>query len=52
MSTDDVVLEIGAGSGRITAALARRARRVIAVELAPDLARGFGSHSAQSQRSR
>jgi 23S rRNA (adenine-N6)-dimethyltransferase len=47
ISTDDVVLEIGAGSGRITAALARRAHRVIAVEIAPDLARGlrqsFGS---------
>jgi 23S rRNA (adenine-N6)-dimethyltransferase len=41
VSTDDDVLEIGAGSGRITAALARRARRVIAVELAPDLARGL-----------
>ncbi|MGH2557054.1 MAG: ribosomal RNA small subunit methyltransferase A [Actinomycetota bacterium] len=36
---DDLVLEIGAGTGRLTEALMARARRVIAVELAPDLAR-------------
>jgi 23S rRNA (adenine-N6)-dimethyltransferase len=41
VSADDVVLEIGAGSGRVTAALAGRARRVIAVEIAPDLARAL-----------
>jgi len=32
---DDLVLDLGAGSGRLTAALAARARRVVAVELDP-----------------
>jgi 23S rRNA (adenine-N6)-dimethyltransferase len=41
ITQDDVVLEIGAGLGRITDALARRSSRVIAVELDPDLARGL-----------
>jgi 23S rRNA (adenine-N6)-dimethyltransferase len=35
------VLEIGAGTGRLTAELARQARRVIAVELDPALAAGL-----------
>jgi 23S rRNA (adenine-N6)-dimethyltransferase len=34
----DVVLEIGAGAGRLTEALSRRAHRVIAVEADPELA--------------
>jgi 23S rRNA (adenine-N6)-dimethyltransferase len=33
----DLVLEIGAGTGRLTEALARRARGVIAVDIDPDL---------------
>jgi 23S rRNA (adenine-N6)-dimethyltransferase len=40
---DDLVVEIGAGSGALTAALAARAREVIAVELDPRLARGLRS---------
>jgi 23S rRNA (adenine-N6)-dimethyltransferase len=32
---DDVVVDLGAGSGRLTAELARAARRVVAVELDP-----------------
>lgn len=39
VGADDLVLEIGAGTGRITEALAARARRVIAVEIDPDLSR-------------
>jgi 23S rRNA (adenine-N6)-dimethyltransferase len=35
---DDLVVEIGAGTGRITQALARSARRVVAVELDPEFA--------------
>jgi 23S rRNA (adenine-N6)-dimethyltransferase len=35
---DDLVLDLGAGSGRLTGALARAARRVVAVELDPHLA--------------
>jgi 23S rRNA (adenine-N6)-dimethyltransferase len=35
---DDLVLELGAGSGRLTAELARAAERVLAVELDPRLA--------------
>ena len=34
----DLVLDLGAGSGRLTAELARAARHVLAVELDPDLA--------------
>lgn len=37
----DHVLEIGAGSGRLTNALAERARRITAVELDPELAEGL-----------
>ena len=35
---DELVLDLGAGSGRLTAELARVARRVVAVELDPALA--------------
>jgi 23S rRNA (adenine-N6)-dimethyltransferase len=35
---DDLVVDLGAGSGRLTAELARVARRVVAVELDPHLA--------------
>lgn len=38
VGSDDVVVDIGAGGGRLTAELARVARRVIAVELDPRLA--------------
>jgi 23S rRNA (adenine-N6)-dimethyltransferase len=35
---DDLVVDLGAGTGRLTAELARAARRVVAVELDPSLA--------------
>jgi 23S rRNA (adenine-N6)-dimethyltransferase len=35
---DDLVLDLGAGTGVLTAALARHARRVVAVEIDPQLA--------------
>src|SRR6185295_9279701 len=35
VGADDVVVDLGAGSGRLTAALAPVARRVVAVELDP-----------------
>jgi 23S rRNA (adenine-N6)-dimethyltransferase len=38
IGSDDVVYEIGPGDGLITARLARRCRRVVAVEIDPDLA--------------
>jgi 23S rRNA (adenine-N6)-dimethyltransferase len=38
VGSDDLVLEIGAGNGALTAELARRARAVVAVELDPVLA--------------
>jgi 23S rRNA (adenine-N6)-dimethyltransferase len=38
---DDVVLDIGAGTGLLTQALAGRARRVVAVEVDPELAAGL-----------
>ena len=38
IGADDVVLDFGAGSGRLTAELARVARRVVAIELDPRLA--------------
>lgn len=39
ISSDDLVVEIGAGTGRITEALALSARRVVAVELDPSFVR-------------
>lgn len=39
MRADDLVLDIGAGTGRLTAELARVAGRVVAIELDPELAR-------------
>jgi 23S rRNA (adenine-N6)-dimethyltransferase len=38
---DELVLDLGAGSGRLTGALARAAGRVVAVELDPRLARSL-----------
>jgi 23S rRNA (adenine-N6)-dimethyltransferase len=38
---DELVVEIGAGDGRLTAPLAERARRVVAIELDPRLAKGL-----------
>jgi 23S rRNA (adenine-N6)-dimethyltransferase len=38
LGCDDLILDLGAGSGRLTAELARVARRVVAVELDPGLA--------------
>ncbi len=38
VACDELVLDLGAGSGRLTAELARVARRVVAVELDPGLA--------------
>lgn len=40
---DDLVVEIGAGNGALTAALAARARGVVAIEVDPRLARGLRS---------
>ncbi len=39
LKPDDLVVDLGAGTGRLTSPLARAARRVIAVELDPRLAR-------------
>jgi 23S rRNA (adenine-N6)-dimethyltransferase len=44
----DLVVEIGAGRGVLTAALARRARRVLAIELDPDWAAGLRERFARS----
>ena len=41
LTGDELVLDLGAGSGRLTAELARSARRVVAVELDPGLAAGM-----------
>ena len=45
---DDVVLEVGCGTGSMTEALAERAGRVVAVELDPTLATIAGSRLAQA----
>jgi 23S rRNA (adenine-N6)-dimethyltransferase len=44
---DDLVVEIGAGMGALTEALASRARRVLAIELDPRLTRGLRSSFAR-----
>ena len=41
VGADDLVLDLGAGTGRLTAELARVSRRVIAVEVDPALAAGL-----------
>ena len=41
ISARDLVVDIGAGSGRLTAELARVARHVVAIELDPQLASGL-----------
>jgi 23S rRNA (adenine-N6)-dimethyltransferase len=41
LSARDLVVDIGAGSGRLTSELARIARRVVAIELDPRLAAGL-----------
>ena len=41
VARSDLVVEVGAGTGRLTAPLAASAGRVIAVELDPDLANGL-----------
>jgi 23S rRNA (adenine-N6)-dimethyltransferase len=41
ISPRDLVVDIGAGSGRLTAELAQAARRVVAIELDPRLAAGL-----------
>jgi 16S rRNA (adenine1518-N6/adenine1519-N6)-dimethyltransferase len=45
---DDIVLEVGCGTGSLTAALAERAGRVVAVELDPTLAAIARSQLAQA----
>lgn len=46
LSVDDTVLEVGAGMGTLTAALAERAGRVIAVETDPTLVDALGAEMA------
>ena len=41
VGADDLVVDLGAGTGRLTEPLAHAARRVVAVELDPALARGL-----------
>jgi 23S rRNA (adenine-N6)-dimethyltransferase len=41
IDASELVVDIGAGTGRLTAELARVARRVVAIELDPQLARGL-----------
>jgi len=41
VAADELVLEIGAGTGRLTEALARSARRVVAIELDPEFVAGL-----------
>ena len=42
LRADALVVDLGAGTGRLTAELARAASRVLAVELDPGLASGLG----------
>jgi 16S rRNA A1518/A1519 N6-dimethyltransferase RsmA/KsgA/DIM1 with predicted DNA glycosylase/AP lyase activity len=49
LSGDELVLDLGAGSGRLTVELARAARRVVAVELDPVLAAGLRGRWANVQ---
>ncbi len=44
----ETVLEIGAGSGYLTALLAKRSKRVLALEIVPELAAMAQSHLAQA----
>jgi 23S rRNA (adenine-N6)-dimethyltransferase len=46
----DLVLDLGAGTGVLTAALARSAQRVLAVELDPDWARRLLERFADNER--
>jgi 23S rRNA (adenine-N6)-dimethyltransferase len=46
IGSDDLVVDLGAGRGRLTSELARVARRVIAVELDPALAASLRGHWA------
>jgi len=48
IAADDVVVEIGGGTGRLTAPLAARARRVIAIERDPALASVLRDRFAQT----
>ncbi len=45
---DETVLEVGTGSGYLTALLARRANHVYSVELVADLSRTAGEHLAEA----
>jgi 23S rRNA (adenine-N6)-dimethyltransferase len=50
LTRDDIVLEIGAGSGRLTAELARAARHVVAVEVDPFWARRLSARFGDDAR--
>ena len=52
IASDDLVVEIGAGDGRLTTELARRARRVDAIELDPGYALGLRERFADDPRVR
>jgi 23S rRNA (adenine-N6)-dimethyltransferase len=49
LTTDDTVIDIGAGRGIITAEVARRAQRVIAIEKDPRLVRGLRERFRKSE---
>ena len=46
LKPDEVVLEIGCGPGTITAGLARRAGRVVGLDMSADMVEAAGSHAA------